>query len=278
MLTGRLPDGMSSASRVVAIGDIHGRRDVLRAALDSIEDPQGAELVLLGDYIDRGPDSRGVLSDLDALEASGRFRSLVLLPGNHDAMLWRAVSRAGTPEGNSALATWNKNDGPVFLRQEYPGWAEDSAREDLAWSLPAQVRRRIDGDLPAWHGNGNLLFVHAGLNTTSDMDMFLNTPYRHPRSKLEGSYSWAWVREPFLSHRLGFEHPDGNPAVVVHGHTCLEGSGAQDLLRASLGTLADRHRIGLDCSESAMALVLDVKGCDFRLTAICSEPEPDLEP
>lgn len=278
MLTGRLPDGMASASRVVAIGDIHGRREVLRAAIESIEDPQDAELVLLGDYIDRGPDSRGVLSDLAAMEASGRFRSLVLLPGNHDAMLWRAADRAGTPEGNAAGETWIINGGLQVLQNEYPGRDMIDAAEDLARSLPVQVRQRIDGDLPAWHANGNLLFVHAGLNTTADMDMFLNTPYRHPRTELEGSYSWAWVREPFLSHTLGFEDPAGNPAVVVHGHTRLKGRSRDEILQGSLETLAHQHRICLDCSGTDMALVLDVEGRDFRLTAVSPEPESALEP
>ena len=89
---GKFPGDMKTDGRIAVIGDIHGRLDALDAALAAIDDPARTELILLGDYVDRGPDSRGVLDRLKEIEASGRFRNVVLLPGNHDGMLWTGVA------------------------------------------------------------------------------------------------------------------------------------------------------------------------------------------
>ena len=71
-------------NRLIAIGDIHGCSAALRAILDAIDPQPNDTIVTLGDYVDRGPDSRGVLDALIGL--SGRCR-LVPILGNHDEML-----------------------------------------------------------------------------------------------------------------------------------------------------------------------------------------------
>ena len=98
-ITAALPSGMRTARRVVALADVHGRLDALKAAIAAIPDPAGAELVLLGDYVHRGPDSRGVLDYLCALEENHPFADLILLPGNHDHMLFETSIR---PHGDGA--------------------------------------------------------------------------------------------------------------------------------------------------------------------------------
>lgn len=72
------------SDRIIAIGDIHGHLAALRALLEAIAPQPGDTIVTLGDYVDRGPDSRGVIDELIALSARCR---LVPLLGNHDEML-----------------------------------------------------------------------------------------------------------------------------------------------------------------------------------------------
>jgi len=82
------------AGRTIAIGDIHGCPDALAAVLDAVAPVREDTVVTLGDYIDRGPDSRGVLVQLLAL--AGRCR-LVPLLGNHEEALLDALRDKGAP-------------------------------------------------------------------------------------------------------------------------------------------------------------------------------------
>lgn len=269
----RFPKGMRSNGKVAVIGDIHGRLDALDGALAAIEDRAQTELILLGDYVDRGPDSRGVLERLKEIEASGAFRSVVLLPGNHDAMLWTGVARGDAGAGEC----WLHNGGIHLVDQEYPGWDFMAACEDIAHSLPEQVRGRIEGALPAWHQNGDLLFVHAGINPAADTREFLSRPYSQPRRSSEEGESWAWIRNDFLNHpgpHLGLESEE---IIVVHGHTRIAGRNAGDLIRASSTTL-QQGRICLDCSGTSAALLLQADGNDFSLTVCMPDPKPETAP
>ena len=73
--------------RYLAIGDIHGYADVLRQLLEFVQARPEDRIITLGDYVDRGPDSHGVLEQLIALHATGQ---LVSLRGNHDVMMLEA--------------------------------------------------------------------------------------------------------------------------------------------------------------------------------------------
>ena len=81
------------AERLIAIGDIHGCRAALDALLDEIAPGSSDTFVTLGDYVDRGPDSRGVI---DALIDLGRHTNLVSLQGNHEEMMLDVI-RKGVP-------------------------------------------------------------------------------------------------------------------------------------------------------------------------------------
>ncbi|MGL4552234.1 MAG: metallophosphoesterase, partial [Gemmataceae bacterium] len=78
--------------RTLAIGDIHGYSATLDALLQAVAPAADDRVVTLGDYVDRGPDSRGVIDRLIALHATGR---LIPLFGNHDEMMLEGLAEDG---------------------------------------------------------------------------------------------------------------------------------------------------------------------------------------
>lgn len=214
------PAEVPAGTRVYAVGDIHGRADLLARLLDSIgRDAAGAGLrkvlVFLGDYVDRGPDSAGVV-DLILGGAPEGFETVTLM-GNHEWMLLRFLGDIG------AGPSWLLNGGWATL-ESYgvtpSGWDEPSPDEltrvqrDLAAALPARHLAFLRG-LAYGHREGGYVFVHAGMRPGVDIDRQVDADL-------------IWIREPFLSH-------DGDiGAVAVHGHTIAP----EPQVR--------RHRIGID--------------------------------
>ncbi|BBK39658.1 metallophosphoesterase [Allostella sp. ATCC 35155] len=196
----RVPDG----TLVYAIGDVHGRDDLLGALHDRIAaDAAGRNarrrlLVHLGDYVDRGPASRQVLDRLAGAPPPG-FES-VALKGNHEAFLLAFL------HGREAAAGWLLNGGGATLASygvEPPDpWDSedvDRAREQFRAALPDRHRSFLSG-LRLLHQEGDYLFVHAGIRPWAPLD-------RQVEADL------LWIREPFL------EWPKAFGPVVVHGHT-----------------------------------------------------------
>lgn len=135
------------------IPDLHGRRDLLDAALRRIEPHaagQVATLVVLGDYVDKGPDSRGVIARLRAGVAPGL--RLAMLKGNHDALMV-AVLR-----GDVAIANWMTKGGDTALAS-YGGDIADVPVHDIDW-LDAR---------PLWHMDAHRIYVHAGVDPALPM-------------------------------------------------------------------------------------------------------------
>ena len=205
---GRLPPG----TRVYAIGDVHGCADALARLLDAIRADLAARpaaratLVLLGDLIDHGPDSAGVI----ALLANGApvpGAALVALCGDHERMLLDALA------GDTAAATdWLAAGGGSSLRS----WGVPADLPRAAWAarLPPAQLGFLRG-LRLSHRAGDYLFVHAGLR-----------PGLPPaRQRAEDLLS---IRHPFLSEPADFG------VVVVHGHSV-----------SPVPEIA-AHRIGLD--------------------------------
>lgn len=189
---GRLPAGR----RVYAIGDIHGQAERLRALHRMIAEDLAARpvaravLVHLGDYIDQGPDSAGVLAALIALDVPAL--SVVNLLGDHERMLLDALDgdRAAATDwlwagGREALASW--------------GLPADLPREDWAAAFPAAHVAFLRG-LPLSHREGDYLFVHAGVRPGVALA-------DQARDDL------LMIRQPFLASEAAFG------AVVVHGHS-----------------------------------------------------------
>jgi serine/threonine protein phosphatase 1 len=188
----------ATSALTFAVGDIHGCLDKLRRLLEACAAHAGdrpARYVFLGDYIDRGPQSRGVVEFLIDWQRA-RPGAVVCLMGNHEAMAIAAH------ESVRALPLWLANSGATTLRS----YAESGGRiapEHLDW-LRA---------LPLCHDDGLRFFVHAGVDLTAPLDR------QEPETML-------WVREPFLTD---CDFVDCG-RFIVHGHTPLA-AGRPDLRR-----------------------------------------------
>ena len=207
------PGTLAPGRRVYAIGDIHGCSDQLRLihrriAIDLRDRPVAdATLIHLGDYIDRGPDTAGVLSLL-ASEPSFPVERTVNLMGNHEEMALQAIAFGDQRQaetwlangGKAALASWG-----IPRTAPLEDWPELLPREHLRLMSRLSLQYRID----------TYLFVHAGVRPGVPLGQL-------SRRDL------LWIREPFLSSREPFG------AIVVHGHT----PAPDPILRA--------NRIGID--------------------------------
>lgn len=201
------PASLPRGLRVYAVGDLHGQADLLRAMLARIEADVAARPVerameiFLGDYIDRGPDSCGVIEALAAPPQPGRER--VCLRGNHEDTLLAFL------EDPSVLHHWRDWGALPFLRSYgvpethlHPGADPVAVRDDLLQRMPAAHLAWLRG-LATRFAVGGYLFVHAGVD---------------PRRPLEDQdeRDLIWIRDRFLR----YEGPLA--ARVVHGHTPVE--------------------------------------------------------
>jgi serine/threonine protein phosphatase 1 len=169
---------------VVAIGDVHGCATLLREAIGP-HLGSGAELIVLGDLIDRSPEPEGdrqvieLVRELQTNPDAYGLTGVTVLRGNHEQMLLDALAEQSPGEATE-LWEWNGGD-PDFL---------PVAREHQLW-LQA---------LPLTAVRGEYLFVHAGVRPGVPLEQ-------------QQADDLLWIRRPFL-HR-----PHGQPYTVVHGHT-----------------------------------------------------------
>ncbi len=197
----RVPEGR----RVYAIGDIHGRDDLL-ARLHALiaEDaatgtPAANSLVYLGDYIDRGPASRQVIERLAGPPLAG-FEA-VFLKGNHDDFLLDFLDDDGPADMwlmNGGIATLASYGIEVAFPPADPAEL-DAIRRDLARRLGPAHRDFLRRLRPS-HAVGDYLFVHAGVRPGVDL-------------AVQDPFDLMWIRGDFLD----WDGPFG--ATVVHGHT-----------------------------------------------------------
>ncbi len=199
----RVPDDVL----VFAIGDVHGCLDQLLWMEEQIRSRlvgragMRAVVVYLGDYIDRGPDSAGVLAHLSEPPDDGIERRFLL--GNHEEILLRALRDPAT------CLAWRDVGGAETLMSygiDVPRMMTDEdaleAAALLGATLPAPQRRFL-ARLERMIVIGDYLFVHAGLRP------------RVPLARQNPS-DLLWIRDEFLEYRDPFEH------FVVHGHTPAE--------------------------------------------------------
>ncbi|HWT13573.1 MAG TPA: metallophosphoesterase family protein [Allosphingosinicella sp.] len=200
------PRGKDGA-RAYAVGDIHGCLDLLDALLARIEEdsasrpPRKTFVVFLGDLIDRGPASAGVVERL--LNYRPAFATPVFLAGNHEEILLRVLG--GEPE---ILADWLKFGGAECvesygvdagaLKRMEPA----AAVELLRTRMPRAHLDFLDGFADTFRF-GDYLFVHAGIRPGIDL--------AH-----QDQFDLRWIREPFLSD------DEQHGLVVVHGHTIVD--------------------------------------------------------
>ena len=219
-----LPLSVSPEAEVFAVGDIHGRSDLLAALIDqAAREPKLRDrraIVFLGDLVDRGPDSLGAIDLAMAAKARAGADEAVALMGNHEAMMRLALDPT-TPRDDAidALDTWIANGGDRTMAEFVK---TDEAPENLDAllgiardALPVRVRSWLESLQASWR-SGELLFVHAGVNPQIEVEAFLALPWNIPLAQLDEDRHWAWVRWPFLQHRprKGF-----GGFFVIHGHT-----------------------------------------------------------
>lgn len=180
-----------SQGLVFAIGDLHGRLDLAWAAVDLLAAQarkSAYRAIFLGDYVDRGPDSRGLVEFLMSLGKDPRF---VFLKGNHEAMMVEALLR----KDPAAFARWRQAGGRETLAS-YGAETLDEAVE----RVPAAHLRWMDA-LPLTSGDGHRVFVHAGLAPGVPLER-------------QSDASCLWIRDKFLkAPARAFD------LHVVHGHT-----------------------------------------------------------
>jgi serine/threonine protein phosphatase 1 len=265
----RFPFGTFAASHVFAIGDIHGRADLLEALLERIEgvsDNYGVKrsIIFTGDYVDRGPESLRVLRLV--MEHAD-----VALPGNHEAMMLEGLQAA---DPRQMFQMWLRNGGAAVVAEVDPGlqMSPDGQRRRVLDALPKGFGARMLQSM-SHHWDGDLLFVHGGLHPEIDRQTFLN-------QRLFGmgkpELHWAWIGEPFLIWTGGWT-PKGKslgpgPTVVVHGHTTCTSMLFRD--EAATFTAMDRtrthHRICLDVGPPRVSQLaaLEVVGSLYRFHVV----------
>jgi serine/threonine protein phosphatase 1 len=226
-----LPCAPASGERICVIGDIHGRSDLFAPLLDRatelLAEKQG-RLVLLGDLIDRGPDSLGCL---DLAIAAGKRMTLMALMGNHEQMMAICL-RSLILNCTIDWSVWLRNGGKTVmseLRQLLSRNMDtmDDMREAVGAERLAYLR-----DLKVFHRDGPLLFVHAGvpwgvreqgLREQGALERFLSPDLYEPLSYLGEDWHPLWVREPHLRRPYDLDGKGGKRPryglFVVHGHT-----------------------------------------------------------
>lgn len=217
---GSLPAG----ERIYAIGDIHGRLDLLRQLLASIDADdlargvRNSRIIFLGDLIDRGPQSAEVVAR--ALEARVARPETQFLMGNHEEVFLKAM------HGDlKALSFFTRIGGRETILSY--GISEEEYRSADYPELFELLRARVPDEHVAFLESfedlivaGDYAFVHAGIRPGEALA-------RQKPSDLR------WIRNEFLTHRAGFEK------IIVHGHTITEEIDVQD------------NRIGLDTGAYA---------------------------
>ena len=211
---------MPEGELIYAVGDIHGRSDLLAELLLQIEADAATRsaskkrLVFLGDYVDRGPDSRGVIEIL--LHGLPSGFSAHFLKGNHEALLLGFLADA------SQLNQWRYNGGEETMasygvdvdRLKQMRAAPDVWRDAFASALPAAHLDFLQG-LDLFIPTNDYLFVHAGIRPGVPLEAQSETDL-------------IWIRDEFLESTEDFGK------VVVHGHT------------PALAPVVRPNRIGID--------------------------------
>lgn len=195
----RVPLGI----RVYAIGDVHGCADLLERAFRFVDDEvtrAGAERIIhifLGDYVDRGPDTRRTI---DLLIDRAKTHETVFLRGNHERLMQDFLREP------SVLSDWWSLGGAATLMSfglapspKHSPAEESSLRDELASVMPNSHHRFL-ASLRSAYICGDFFFTHAGVRPGVALD-------------LQTEDDLMWIREPFLSSQQFFGK------MIVHGHT-----------------------------------------------------------
>jgi serine/threonine protein phosphatase 1 len=218
-----------AGERIYAIGDIHGRADLLDELLGMIDEdniargPSQVRLIFLGDLIDRGPDSKKVVERL--MDVKARHPLTHILLGNHEEVFLQAL------RGDSAGALrYALRIGADATIQSYGVTGQEYLRADIDQLLEISLRRVPQEHLDFMAGfedmvvAGDYVFVHAGVRPDKPLD----------RQKVN---DLRWIRDDFLDYRGKLEK------IVVHGHSIAD------------EVQVTAHRIGIDTGAYASGIL-----------------------
>lgn len=225
-----VPDGLV----VWAVGDVHGRLDLLEPLVDAIRaeapTPEVTRkiVVFLGDYIDRGPDSRGVVRYLSHLPGDQGVEWRFLKGNHEEAMLTFLKDPSFGANwceygGGAALASYGLK--PPEMKHRTEAWAHVAA--DLDHRLTPRERSFLE-DLELSLAVGDYFFAHAGAR---------------PGQSLENQTErdLMWIRNSFLDSDVPFEK------IIVHGHTPTK------------AVHIDHRRIGVDTKAYASGILTAIR-------------------
>lgn len=237
--TSRIPDGQ----RVFAIGDIHGRLDLFEALMSAIEaedekrGPADTTIILLGDLIDRGPASLGVLSLARQWQSERRAanKAMHILMGNHEEMLLDSLERL------EVLRHFVQHGGRETILSF---GVDEKAYAEASWEELHALLNQVVSDewvnfIKSFEKSiliGDYAFVHAGIRPGIPLN--------------EQSVSdLRWIREPFLSSE------QSHGCTVVHGHTIIPAPEFR------------RNRIGIDTGayQSGQLTAILLEGAERAL-------------
>ena len=198
---------------LIAIGDVHGCATTLEVLLDRLAPTSEDHLVFVGDYIDRGPDSKRVIDRLLTLQEE---HSCTFLRGNHEALMLDYID--GGASATQALRLWQQNGGGSTLRSYTNGQAAHLPEPHVAF-----VR-----ETKRYYETQDFFFVHAGLKPESTIRENLET---------QGDRTFLWERGHLQASELAWEKP------VVCGHTPQREPISRDkLIAIDTGCVYHRHQ------------------------------------
>jgi serine/threonine protein phosphatase 1 len=215
------------------VGDIHGRADLFEKMIDRIrvdsemigEKPR---IVLLGDYVDRGPGSRQVLERIIRLKQEA-WCEVEALMGNHEEALLQFLREPGYGvswvEFGGAATLGSYGIAVPAMRTDPEAW--EAVRDAFVEVLPREHVELLEGFRISLQAD-DYFFVHAGVNPDVPLEA-------------QGSQEFLWIRAPFLASEKACDY------VVVHGHTPEEEPSNE------------RWRIGLDTGAYATGVLTGVR-------------------
>ena len=159
-------------NRLVAVGDIHGHLDKLIELISQVQPTSDDLLVFLGDYVNRGPESRGVIEFL--IRLAEEFPQTVFLRGNHDQMLLDVLASNGLSHASDQSSLRVEDGGTDIALFKLNGG--DSTLDSYGWEVPLQHVAFLESTR-LWWRYMEFLFVHAGCPVdgpeTADPDALL---------------------------------------------------------------------------------------------------------
>lgn len=197
--------------RSYVIGDIHGQLALLKAAHEQVRQDDaahggGGQVIHVGDLIDRGPDSRGVVDYLLRGQQDGQ--PWTVLKGNHDRFLTRFAAEPGWVDPGMGTRHWvdhvNLGAAPTLASYGIERGARSHAElhAEVLEKVPEAHLRWLDG-LPLWQRIPQALIVHAGIRPGLPVEA-------------QSEHDLLWIRQGFLDDAT--DHGE----LIVHGHTVVE--------------------------------------------------------